>query len=148
VWQKENLWNILLQNMICVWIFFAISLTNIQCHAMKGISLRRSDSRICTETDEWAIWSTRAECRSEAIVRSRKLLDIRYHAHSSSENIFRPAGKIQALSLTHAWEETERNNAFLENQHRCNCTSDENAPGSRTKSGRDYIFYMSFEFSS
>lgn len=106
------------------WIFFTISQTTVQCHTQwEGISLRRSDSRICTETDERAIWPTRAECRSEAIVRSRKLLDIRYHAHSSSENIFRPGGKIQALSLTHAWEETKRSNAaFLENQHRCNCT--------------------------
>lgn len=39
--------------------------------------------------DRQSDMGTRAACRSEAIVRSRKLLDIRYLAHSSSENIFR-----------------------------------------------------------
>lgn len=41
--------------------------------------------------DRRAMQRTRAECRSEVIVQSRKLLDIRYpRVYLSSENIFRP----------------------------------------------------------
>lgn len=58
---------------------------------------------------------TRAECRSEVIVQSRKLLDIRYPAHSSSENIFRPAWLKNPASAadTDAREKTNAATHFL-----------------------------------
>lgn len=72
----------------------------MQHHTLRRDLSADLDSRICREIDERC--GNRAECRSEAIVQSRKLLDIRYPAHSSSENIFRPGWKIQALPLTRA----------------------------------------------
>lgn len=73
--------------MFCPAVLFFYDIANVQRHALwKDLS---ADRRVESAQIDGRAMATRTECRSETIVRSHKSLDIRYLAHSLSENIFR-----------------------------------------------------------